>query len=193
MRIAFFASHNGSSARAITDACDQEILKAVPALLISNNPESGALKWAEDKKLKTYCLNDKNTQNTDQEMTHILQEHKIDLVICSGYMKLIGPKTISAMNGKILNIHPSLLPKYGGKGMYGIHVHEAVKENGDHESGITIHLVNGEYDRGKVLSQKTVPVQPTDSAKDIQARIQAVEPDFYIETLQNILSGNITF
>lgn len=191
MRIAFLASHNGSSARAITQACDQEDLKADPAVLISNNPESNALKWARDEKLKTYCLNDKNIQDPDREIANILEDHKIDLVVCSGYMKLIGPETISAMKGKILNIHPALLPKYGGKGMYGARVHRAVRESGETQTGITIHLVDGEYDHGKVLSQKTLPVLPADTAEDIQARVQAHEPDFYIETLQKILAGEI--
>jgi phosphoribosylglycinamide formyltransferase-1 len=107
-------------------------------------------------------------------------------------MKLVGPKTIAAVRGAILNVHPALLPKYGGKGMYGRHVHQAVFDAKDTETGITIHLVDGEYDHGRVIAQKTLPVNPTDSVDDIEIKVKAAEPDFYVETISKILSGAIT-
>jgi len=192
MRLAFFASHNGSAAHAITKACDKEELNADPVFLISNNADSGALKWAVEDKVKAYCLNEKNmggADKLDEEIANLINDHKIDLGICSGYMRLIGPQTISAC--PILNVHPALLPKYGGKGMYGKFVHRAVKENGDTQTGITIHLVDSEYDQGPVVAQKTLPVKPEDSAEDIENRVKAAEPDFYIETLRKIISGEI--
>ncbi len=194
MRIAFLASHNGSAAKAIAQACDTGDLSADPALLICNNPDAGALTWAVDMKVKNYCLNEKNmggADRLDREIGNILMDHKIDLVVCSGYMKLIGPQTIAAVNGRILNVHPALLPKHGGKGLYGRHVHDAVIAAGDAETGITIHLVNGEYDKGPIIAQHRLPVQAADTAVDVENRVKAAEPDFYIETLRAILNGSI--
>ncbi len=195
MRLAFFASYNGSSAKAITAACKDGQLDAEPTLLISNNPSCAAFDWAKEAKIKTYCLNEKNlgsAETLDLEIANILRDHEIDMVACSGYMKLIGPQTIRAVNGKILNIHPALLPKYGGKGMYGRYVHEAVKASGETITGPTIHLVNEVYDDGDIIAQLELPVRETDSAEDIEARVKAAEPDFYIETLSRIINGKIT-
>lgn len=195
MNIAFLASYNGSSAHAITDACLNNDIIAAPTLLITNNEGAGALEWAENKGVKGIILNKKthpDSADLDDAIAKKLQDHKISLVICSGYMKLIGPHTIEAVHGKILNIHPALLPKYGGQGMYGRHVHQAVKESGDTETGATIHLVNGEYDQGPIVAQKTVDVTPTDSVEDIEEKVKAIEPTFYIETLRRIMKGDIT-
>lgn len=194
MRLGFFASHNGSAAKAIVQACERGKLDADPVLLIGNNPESGAHQWATDMELKNYCLNEKNMQgaeNLDKEIAAILRDHTIDLVVCSGYMKLIGPETIASVKGRILNVHPALLPRHGGKGLYGRRVHDAVIAAGDKETGITIHLVNGEYDKGPVVAQLRLPVRAGDSAEDVENRVKAAEPDFYIQTLRAILNGSI--
>lgn len=195
MRIAFFASHNGSAAKAITQACERGDLAADPVLLICNNPGAGALDWAVEHTVKSYCLNEKNmgdADRLDQEIANILDDHVIDLVVCSGYMKLIGPKTLAAVKGRILNVHPSLLPRHGGQGMYGRRVHEAVVAAGEKETGITIHLVNSEYDQGPIIAQHKIPVRAGDTANDIENRVKAAEPDFYIHTLRRILDGEIT-
>lgn len=194
MNIAFFSSHNGSSAHAITDACLSGDILASPVLLISNNPEAKALEWAENKGLKTAILNSKmfpDPAELDAEIADKLEKHRIDLVCCSGYMKLIGPRTLEAVNGRILNVHPALLPKYGGKGMYGSHIHQAVKENGDTETGCTIHLVNDVYDDGQILAQKNVTVTPEDTALDIENKVKAIEPEFYIQTIRKLIKGDI--
>jgi phosphoribosylglycinamide formyltransferase-1 len=194
MNLAFFASYNGSSAHAITDACLAGDLIASPVLMISNNESAKAFEWAENKGLKISCINSikyPDPTELDAAIAEKLKEQKINIVICSGYMKLIGPRTLDAVDGNILNIHPALLPKYGGKGMYGQHVHQAVKENGDDETGCTIHLVNSEYDEGKILAQKKISIDPSDSAEDIEEKVKAAEPDFYIETLKKILKGDI--
>ncbi|HPD82253.1 MAG: phosphoribosylglycinamide formyltransferase [Alphaproteobacteria bacterium] len=195
MNLAFLASYNGSSAQAITDACLNGDLIAAPILMISNNPASSALKWSENKGLKGFCLNNKthpDSQELDLAIAQKLRDYKIDLVICSGYMKLVGPETIMVVEGKILNIHPALLPKYGGHGMYGRHVHQAVKDNRDSETGATIHLVNDEYDKGKIISQKKINVLETDNVDDIEKNVREIEPQFYIETLKKIINGDIT-
>lgn len=195
MNLAFFASYNGSSAHAITDACLNGDLIASPVLLITNNKNAKALEWAEKKGLKTVCLN--STQypdpaELDKKIAEKLEEHNINMVCLSGYMKLIGSHTMNAVHGKILNTHPALLPKYGGKGMYGNHVHEAVKNSGDKETGCTIHQVNEEYDEGKILAQKIAPVLKEDSVDDIADKVKNAEPDLYIETIDKILKDEIT-
>ncbi len=192
MKLAFLASYNGSAARAIAQACADEKIPASPVLLISNNESANALNWARDMRLKTAVINAANTQSPDQAIADMLEDNGIDIVICSGYMKLIGAKTISAAKGAILNVHPALLPKYGGKGMYGSHVHKAVFDNKDAETGITIHLVDGEYDRGRILAQKRIPVPSNSGADHIEDMVKAAEPEFYIETLEKILSGEIS-
>ena len=194
MNIAFFASYNGSSAHAITDACLAGDLIASPVLLITNNPNAAALEWAENKGLKTSVLNSKSHPDPaelDQMIAEKLQFHQINIVCCSGYMKLIGPRTIAAVQGKILNIHPALLPKYGGKGMYGDHVHKAVKDNGDTETGSTIHLVNDKYDEGKILAQNHIALSGEDSVTDIANKVKDAEPQFYVDTLRKVIKGDI--
>lgn len=194
MNIAFLASYNGSSAHAITDACFNGDLIASPALLITNNARASALEWAENKGLRTSIINSAqhpDPADLDQEIADKLKEHKINMVVCSGYMKLIGDDTIGAVDGKILNIHPALLPKYGGKGMYGRYVHQAVKDNKDSETGATIHLVNNQYDKGQIIAQKSIPVFETDSVDDIENKVKEIEPSFYIETIQKVLKGDI--
>ena len=194
MNLAFFASGNGSSAQAITDACLNGDLIASPVLLITNNPDAKALKWAENKGLKTLIINKNqhaDPDDLDQAITDKLKEHKINIVCCSGYMKLIGARTIDAVHGKILNIHPALLPQYGGEGMYGNHIHQAVKGNGDTETGSTIHLVNERYDEGRILAQNHIPLSNEDSVSDIVDKVKNAEPQFYIDTLRKILKSEI--
>jgi phosphoribosylglycinamide formyltransferase 1 len=192
IRLAFFASHNGSSARAITDACLSGQLPMEPILLISNNPDCKALEWAVAADVKTAVINGKNSADPDAAIANLLADNQIDLVVCSGYMKLIGPKTIKSAHGAILNVHPALLPKYGGKGMYGNFVHEAVLKNGDAETGITIHLVDSEYDHGRMIAQKKIPLPSVSSAEEIANIVKTEEPAFYVETLQALGAGIIT-
>ena len=196
MNLAFLASYNGSSAHAITDACLKSDIIASPVLLITNNAKASALEWANNKGLKTAVINSAghpDPRDLDKAITEKLKEHQINIVCCSGYMKLIGSHTIDAVQGKILNIHPALLPKYGGKGMYGRHVHQAVKDNGDNETGCTIHLVNNEYDDGKILAQHIIPVAKEDSVDDIEKNVKNAEPQFYIDTVRRIIKSEITF
>ncbi|MEM6811066.1 MAG: phosphoribosylglycinamide formyltransferase [Pseudomonadota bacterium] len=195
MNFAFFASHNGSSAHGITDACLAGELMASPTLLITNNENAKALEWAENKGVKTFIINQNTHPDTDLHDDVIadkLRDEKITFVICSGYMKLIGSKTIQQVDGKILNIHPSLLPHYGGKGMYGSAVHKAVKNNNESETGITIHTINENYDEGNIIAQKKIPLTPEESAQDIEDKVKALEAPFYIETLQKIQKGQIS-
>jgi len=194
MNIAFFASHNGSSAHAITDACFSGDLIASPVFLLSNNKKSNALKWSEDKGLKISCLNGithPNPDDLDKAIAGKLELYQINIICLSGYMKLLGPRTMEAVNGKVINVHPALLPKYGGKGMYGDYVHQAVKDNGDTETGSTIHLVNEKYDEGRILAQNHIPLSSQDSVSDIANKVKNAEPKFYVDTLRKIIKGDI--
>ena len=190
-RLAFFASHNGSAARAITLACRGGLLHAAPVLMISNNPDAGALAWAREQGLHIMVANAKTHPDTDAAIAEALAAHDIGMVLCSGYMRLIGPKTIQAVN-HIWNVHPALLPAYGGKGMYGRRVHEAVFAARDAQTGITLHEVDGEYDHGRVVAQKIIPLDAADTADTIEEKVKAAEPDFYVETLAAFLKPDRT-
>lgn len=195
MNLAFFASYNGSSAHAITDACLTGDLIAAPSLMISNNRKANALEWAENKGLKTFCLNGQthpDPEDLDHAIAEKLRASKITLVVLSGYMKLIGPETMRAVDNRIINVHPALLPKHGGQGMYGRKVHEAVINDGDAETGATIHQVNSAYDEGEILAQKSFAVEASDTVETIEEKVKTIEPELYIDTIRKILKGEIT-
>ncbi len=194
MKLGFFASHGGSNMQAIINACKSGKLNAAPSLLISNNLNSEALKRAKRENIPSIHLNSKthsNPEELDTEILNNLKKHKIDIIILAGYMRKIGPKVLEAYEGRILNIHPSLLPKFGGKGMYGMRVHEAVLAAGEKETGATVHLVNEEYDEGPVLLQSKVPILETDTAEDIAKRVLAEEHKLFVETLIAISKSEI--
>ncbi|WP_052572919.1 phosphoribosylglycinamide formyltransferase [Haloferula sp. BvORR071] len=194
MNLGFFASHGGSNMQAIIDATKAGKLKARPALLISNNRNSQATARAEQEGMPFQVMNSvthADSDALDQAMLDALREHQIDLIILAGYMKKIGPKVLAAYEGRILNIHPALLPKFGGQGMFGQHVHRAVLEAGETVTGVTIHLVNDHYDEGRILAQSEVPVLPGDSVESLAARVLVREHQFFVETLAKIAEGEL--
>jgi phosphoribosylglycinamide formyltransferase-1 len=115
----------------------------------------------------------------------------VELVVLSGYLRKLGPATLAAYQGRILNVHPALLPKYGGQGMYGRRVHEAVAAAGDNVSGATVHLVDGEYDQGPIVASLQTPLAPGDDAAAIEAKVTALEPGLLVDVLKRISSGEI--
>lgn len=194
MNIGFLASHGGSNMQAIIDACKAGELNAAEAVVISNNSDSRALERAKTEGIPNYYLSGKthpDPDDLDRAIMDTLILHKVDVVALAGYMKKLGPKTLAHFRGRILNIHPALLPKFGGKGMYGIHVHEAVLAAGEKESGVTVHLVDEEYDRGPILAQVRVPVMPGDTPEALAERVLAQEHILYSATLQRIATGEI--
>lgn len=195
MRIGFFASHGGSSMKAIIGACQSEVLKDItPAMMISNNAGSQAIQWAKAQGLPAYHMNSKTHPDAAalcDAMLVALQDNNVTHIVLSGYMRLLDPKIIEAYKGRILNIHPSLLPKFGGHGMYGINVHEAVITAGEKESGATIHIVTEIYDEGPVVSQIKLPVEANDTAQSLQYRIASHETTLYIQTLKAIETGEV--
>lgn len=120
-------------------------------------------------------------------MLDALQAHEVDLVITAGYMKKLGPKTLKAYERKIINVHPSLLPKHGGKGMFGMKVHESVIQSGDLQTGITIHWVDKEYDTGPIIAQQVVAVEPNDTPLSLAKKVLTHEHNLLIETLATLM------
>ena len=193
-RLGFLASSRGTNMQAIIDACKTGRLPAQPVVIISNNSDSGALSRARTEGIAGFHLGSRDypdAEELDQKIVDTLQAHAVEIVILAGYMKKIGFKVLEAYPGRILNIHPALLPKYGGKGMYGMHVHKAVIANGDIESGVTIHVVDSQYDTGPILAQKKVVVESTDTAETLSRKVLAIEHELYVDTLNRILAGEI--
>ncbi len=194
MKIGFLASHRGSNMQAVVEACEAGRLPVTPAVLICNNRGAEAIDRAKKHGIPAYVLNSvthPDPEKLDRAMLEALQRHESEIVLLAGFMKKLGPLTLSAFRGRILNIHPALLPKYGGQGMFGAHVHRAVLAAGEKVSGISIHLVDEEYDHGKVLAQAEVPVLEGDSVESLAARILKKEHEFLVETLSRICSGKL--
>ena len=194
VKLGFLASGRGSNMLAIIDNCKAGKLNAEPAVVISNNADAGALEYAGEAGIPAFHLSintHADPSRLDDEITNTLKSHEVDWVILAGYMKKIGPKLLEDYKGRIFNIHPSLLPRHGGQGMYGLHVHEVVLASGESETGVTIHMVDGEYDQGRILVQEKVPVEVDDDAATLAARVLRVEHQLYSETLQGIIEGRI--
>ena len=177
--IAVFASGGGSNLQAIIDACKTGKLDAKVCVVISNNKNAFALQRAKSENIHAYHLINEN------KIYNTLRKHETDFIFLCGYLKKIGQSILDTY--EIYNIHPALLPKYGGKGMYGINVHKAVISSGDKETGITIHRADMEYDTGPIVAQCKIPVLPGDTAETLSARVLKREHTFIIETLTDIL------
>jgi phosphoribosylglycinamide formyltransferase-1 len=194
MKIGFLASGQGSNMQAIIDACEENRLQAEPVIVISNNGDSKALARARDAGIAAICIGGPGFQDEekrDAEISNSLLEHGAELIILAGYMRKIGPKTLAAYKNRILNIHPALLPKYGGQGMYGRRIHEAVLEAGEEETGITIHVIDGQYDTGPILAQESIAIDKGDTVDTLSKRVLNVEHEFYVKTLARIINGEI--
>ncbi len=194
MNIGFLASHGGTNMQAIIDACKSGALAAKPAVIISNNRQSGALVRAREETIPYALINSithPDDAARDGAICTTLEAHEVELIVLAGYMKKIGAQTLQRFRGRILNIHPALLPKYGGRGMYGRNVHEAVLAAGERETGVTIHLIDEAYDTGPILAQAIVPVEVDDTVDSLAARVLAREHSFFVETIARILSGEI--
>ena len=186
LRLGFLASHNGTDMRGIVKACEDGQLEAIPVVVISNNPLSPALEFARARKISCFCINSKTAGTSamrDIKMRDILLSYNVDLVILSGYMRKIEEKTLEAFPEKILNVHPSLLPKYAG--LYGDSVHKAVLDAHEKISGLTIHTIDKEYDKGTILLQSEVKVFSTDTIVSLKERIQKEEIKSFISLLKN--------
>jgi len=189
-RLGILASHRGTNFQAIIDACQKGTLQAEIAVAISNNSRSVSLERARSASIPAIHLSGKtHPQNgdLDQMILTTLQSHQVDLVVTVGYMKKLGSKTLEYFQGRVINIHPSLLPKYGGLGMHGLNIHKAVLDAEDSETGITIHHVDTGYDTGEIISQLRVTVEPSDTPETLATRILIHEHEFLIQTLEEII------
>ena len=194
LRLGILASHAGTTMQAIIDACVQGRLHAEVRVVIGNNSQSGALARAQTHGIPTAHLSGvthPNADDLDRAIKETLDGHNVDVVALAGYMKRLGPLVLSHYKGRLLNTHPALLPKYGGQGMYGDRVHEAVLAAGEEASGATVHLVEDDYDTGPVLSQIEVPVPEGDTLETLRDRVQAAEREHYVEVLERIARGEI--
>ena len=188
-KIAVFSSGEGSTMTKIHEACQRGNLPAEILLIISNKAHSGAIERAKRHAIDSYLFdtgNNEDTIKTESDLVGLLKQSKIDWILLLGYTRKIGPKLLTAFNNRIINTHPSLLPKYGGKGFYGRKIHEAVLASGDILTGVTVHLVNEEYDSGEILGQIEIPVLPNDSARTLEARVKKTEKAHLIKVLNEL-------
>jgi phosphoribosylglycinamide formyltransferase 1 len=193
LNLAVFVSGNGTNFRAIDRACLEGRLDARVRLVVSSTAAAGALEYARER---GYPASFETRQKRDSAgygpaLTSLLLDHGVDFVALCGYLLLVPADTVRAYSGRLVNIHPALLPSFGGKGMYGHYVHEAVIASGAKFSGATVHLVNEEYDRGPIVMQRVVPVEDTDTAETLAARVLAVEHELYPAALQLFATGRI--
>ncbi|HLP96457.1 MAG TPA: phosphoribosylglycinamide formyltransferase [Saprospiraceae bacterium] len=184
-KIAIFASGGGSNARKILEYFQDSDVAEV-ALVISNKKDAGVLDIAGTFGVPTHLINRQSFYETT-EILEILKAHGIGFIALAGFLWLVPAYLVKAYPGKILNIHPALLPKYGGKGMYGHHVHEAVKAAGELESGPTIHFVNEHYDEGDIVFQVTCKLEPGDQPDDIARKVLALEHAHFPRIIEQVI------
>ena len=190
MKISFLASHGGSAAKYIISAIRNKHLDAEIGLVITNNRDSDIYQWCTENAVEVIYISAKTHPLEEQKdgfIQQTLQQAGTDLIVLSGYMKKMGPKTVATFANKILNIHPSLLPRHGGKGLYGDKVHESVLKSGDKQSGATVQFINDEYDAGPIVLQKKVNVVADDTIASLKAKVQAIEAELYLESINLII------
>ncbi|MCT7648513.1 phosphoribosylglycinamide formyltransferase [Aliarcobacter butzleri] len=189
-KIGILASYNGSGFETIQKAIENKILDAKVVVVITNNTNAGVLEKAESYNIPYFIINDKRYpgQDIDDKITRLLLEFGCDYIFLSGYMKKIESKLLKAYPNKIINTHPAILPSiYGGVGMYGRFVHEAVIKNGEKESGVTIHFVNEVYDEGEKILVKKLKLEENETVDTLEEKIKNLEKEAIIEGFKKIL------
>lgn len=185
-RIAIFASGNGSNALNIIKHFENSSVVKV-AFVLANSAKAKVLESANKLGVKTIiCTNEE--AESQSYFTSICSENRVDFVVLAGFLRKIPSSLIQQYPDRIINIHPSLLPKYGGKGMYGKYVHEAVLVNKETETGITVHFVNEEFDKGKIIAQFSVQINPEDTAENIQIKVQQLEHQKFAHVIEKLVS-----
>jgi phosphoribosylglycinamide formyltransferase-1 len=194
MRLAVFASGGGTNFQALLDAIDRGTVPAEPACCVSNTPDAGALDRAERAGVPCAVVppDDFDTPAAfGTALLDVLAAHDVSFVALAGYMIKVPANVVDTYRGRMTNVHPALLPAFGGQGMYGMHVHEAVLDYGAHWSGATVHLVDEEYDHGPIVLQEPVPVYPDDTPQALADRIKTVEHRLYPEALRLFAQGRV--
>lgn len=192
LKLGFLASNNGSGMRGIVAAIEAGMLNADARVVVSNRRDAPALAFAAQHGVPTRVIPTKaDPAEADVALAAALRAAGVEVVILSGYLRKLGQVTLHAYAGRILNVHPALLPKFGGPGMYGRRVHEAVAAAGEAITGVTVHLVDEEYDHGPPLAQLEVRLAQGDDAAAIEAKVTAAESDFFVEVLRQICEGGL--
>jgi phosphoribosylglycinamide formyltransferase-1 len=183
-RIVIFASGNGTNTQNIIKYF-QNTNDAEVVCVFSNNKDAKVLNLS--KALKVALSFSKAEMGASKGLLSLLIERKPDLIVLAGFLLKFPENIIKVFQNKVINIHPALLPKYGGRGMYGHHVHEAVVKNKETETGITIHYVNQQYDEGAIITQKKIYITPTDTSDDVATKVQSLEHDWFPKVIEDIL------
>lgn len=184
------SSGGGTNLQALIDACQSEYLKASVTGLVTNKPDSPAIARAKKASVTTVVVSPKDFDSIsdwDKQLTKVVKELNPDIIILAGFVLKIGSLFLKTFENKIINTHPSLLPKYGGQGMFGHHVHKAVLKSKDTCTGISIHWVNQNYDAGKLIDQIQIPISPNETLKSLIEKIKPIEHEFLIKTVKLIL------
>ena len=179
--LAIFASYNGSSLDSIHKACEDGTLNLKVSLVITNNTNANVLKKAKELNIPAFIINDKLYEDVDTKLVELLEENGCEYIFLAGYMKKVAP--ILTRKYKMINSHPALLPKFGGKGMYGRYVHEAVVAAKEKQSGVTIHEVNENYDEGEIILQKSIDLSLDETAESLETKIKNLEKTAIVEAL----------
>ena len=183
----FYLLHgNGTTLQCVIDNIRKKKLDAKINLVVSDNKDAYALERAKKENIPIYIIKNKSTEDVDIELENVLKNYDIDLIVLVGYLKLIGKRLISKYT--IINTHPSLLPKFGGKGMFGMNVHKAVVEAHEKVTGPTVHFVNDKYDEGNIISQEIIDVLDTDTPEDVSRKVQEIEKIQLIRVLKDFIS-----
>lgn len=183
-RIAVFASGEGTNTQNLIDYFSGSDIKI--ALIVCNNPNAHVLKRAEKSDIPSFLINKEGFYNGDIVLEKLMNE-KINLIVCAGFLWKIPDNILHAFSDKIVNIHPALLPKFGGKGMYGLNVHKAVIEAGEKKSGITIHFLNEQYDEGKIIFQEICEVKENDTPETLAQKVQVLEHKYFAKTIEQLI------
>lgn len=194
LKVGVLASHEGTTLQAVLDGCAARTLPCEVVVVISNNRNSGALARARAADVPAVLLNGvthPQIDALDEAICSVLAQHDVEVVLLAGYLKKLGPVTLARFGGRILNTHPALLPAFGGPGMYGRGLHEAVIASGVRESGASVHLVTEEYDAGPVVAQCRVDVLAGDTPEVLAARVQARERPLVVGVLSAIAEGHL--
>lgn len=193
IRIGVLASGGGTNLQSIIDSCERGEIDGDVVVVISNIPEAFALERARKHGIPAFCFPHKGVTREQHEADIIscLEQHKVDLVCLAGYLRVLTPVLINKYAGRLMNTHPALLPSFGGKGMHGLHVHQAVLDYGCKVSGCTIHFVTLDVDGGPIILQKAVPVQEGDTPESLQERVLKEEHRLYPRAVQLFAQGKL--
>jgi len=196
LNICVFASGSGSNFNAIVNARSEGVIKSDIKLLITNNSDCGAVSIAKNHNIQVEHISRKKYSGLSDDsyaqlFIDVLRKHQIDFIVLAGYMKMLDVPVIKEFSNRIINIHPALLPSFGGQGMYGMNVHRAVLESGVKVTGITVHLVDENYDRGRIIFQKCTEVLDDDDENTLQQRVLKLEHIYYSQVISDIENGII--